>query len=709
MINRGENLQFRHFLTFKIWKEALRLLNHQISQKAHNRHYNTLDFFYYEKLDKDEMVSLEVEDYFNEKIANNFFYGLQKEFFYHHYTVPKKGIGLRKYVFTSYPMLVLYYSVGLYILRLVQQFIEDNKTESSVKYSFYGGNLKFTEGKINAKHDNTYYKYQYKKFKNEVKKQAKYKPKNKVIIKLDIQNYYETISVEKMLNLISKYVKPSEIKKHNFDVSTKELLTFFFNFANNGNCGILQGYSNIMSSFIGYFYLIFGDLFISDLIEEFNYEYKIIDSYKIIRYVDDTYLSISFVEGTPKDEKENLVYELLKSIADCFYLKLNLRFNSKLELFFLDNLLDVEKLKLSLKRTSPELTLNDEDNEDKPQKKFDEIIKAINRIKREELIFVFSTGKYEGYTDVLNETYDKSVEQIIQKPDNLHALEQAFENFNFDLFRIYPRVFTILISKTSTEKNRFVEHLLEKKPLTTFDVNLIINFLTQNKFENQKLIEKLGENQMVKPIINEYSRSHLLHENDFYEFKYQDTLELGRDINIMEQTRLRVYHEKLGEYSIALNHLLNEIHAICRLKDKRTINPKKYTADEVVKYLNILRVNSEVKCKIRNLFDRRNKNPISHPGSEGEIAWAVSKEEYCEYKNYVKECLRYILNDREKKVSPYKSKNTSNDDCHIKNNQISNILLALEKFLEKKESNNSVDTIEAKEDSIMTAEILTMN
>ena len=651
MNNKGFNLQFNYFLTYEIWEEALRLLNYQISEKKPpkpNRHYNTINFFYFEKVSIDA-EKLEKQSYFNDKIANNFFYGLEKEFFYYHYTIPKAGVGLRKYVFMSYPMMTLYYSVGLYLLKVTQQFIEDCKNENNIKSSFYGGNLLFSENKINANHESTYYKYRYDEFKKEVKKQAKEQAENKVVIKLDIQNYYETIQIDKMLDLISHYIKPSDLKKYSFDASTKELLIFYFNFINKGNIGIPQGYTNTLSSFIGYFYLIFGDLIISDLVEEFNSVYQIIESYQIIRYVDDTYVSLMFSENISKAEKEGLVYELLKNISDSFYLKLNLRFNSKLELFFLDNADDQTALKKSVKRTSPHLTTHDIDNDAKPQEKFDEIVKAISDIKVHELIFIFKDKKHEKYLEILNEVYDKSVETIINKPDNLIKLEQVFSNFNFDLFRIHPRVLTILISKTNLAKAKFIDYLLDKKPLTTFDADLIINFLAQNSFNEPKLFEKLKQNSSIEPIINQFQKAQLIYEEDFYDFSFRNVAGLSRDINISEQTRLRVYHERLEEYSIALNHLLNELHAICRLKDNES-TVKEYNATKVIKYLVGLKVNSSVKAKIRNLFDRRNKNPISHPGSSEAIAWAVSKPEYNEYKEFVRKCLAYILGQNENLV-----------------------------------------------------------
>ena len=47
--------------------------------------------------------------------------------------------------------------------------------------------------------------------------------------------------------------------------------------------------------------------------------------------------------------------------------------------------------------------------------------------------------------------------------------------------------------------------------------------------------------------------------------------------------------------------------------------------------------------QIRNLFDRRNKNQVSHPGSDNQTAWAVTKTEYEEYLHHVGRCLEFIL------------------------------------------------------------------
>ena len=110
--------------------------------------------------------------------------------------------------------------------------------------------------------------------------------------------------------------------------------------------------------------------------------------------------------------------------------------------------------------------------------------------------------------------------------------------------------------------------------------------------------------------------------------------------NVIEQIRLRRFAERKQQHSVALNHLLNEIQAICFYLDKRPIVEKKYKAPKVLEFLNEMKVPYIISNEIKNLFDRRNKNLVSHADS---IAWLVSQAEYEDYHKAVGKCLKYIL------------------------------------------------------------------
>ncbi|MCG4586068.1 hypothetical protein L0P56_11245, partial [Anaerosalibacter bizertensis] len=62
--------------------------------------------------------------------------------------------------------------------------------------------------------------------------------------------------------------------------------------------GIPQSDNNIISDFIGYLYLLFADMTISDEIRDEKIEYS-----KVIRYVDDIYIIIKYKDNLDEYEK----------------------------------------------------------------------------------------------------------------------------------------------------------------------------------------------------------------------------------------------------------------------------------------------------------------------------------------------------------------------------------------------------------------------
>ena len=110
-----------HFLTYDLWKEAIRLLNFQIDCQKDNRHFKTVSMIYYKMLNK-YTSKMNCQSYFGEKISNNLFYGMENEFSIYSYTIPKPGLGLRNYKFFTYPMRVLYYTIGIYLMKISEEF-----------------------------------------------------------------------------------------------------------------------------------------------------------------------------------------------------------------------------------------------------------------------------------------------------------------------------------------------------------------------------------------------------------------------------------------------------------------------------------------------------------------------------------------------------------------------------------------------------------
>ena len=640
-----KKLQAGHFLTFDTWISAKKLLDYQIKDKANYKTYNTLNFHYFDKV-KGLTKKVGEKTYFTERVSNNLFYGLEREFFFHRYTVPKTGIGLRNYYFFSYPMQQLMYAIGLYLLRISQQYLTDKKSVN-IK-SHYGGDLKFntdTSELVLNKNTTLYYEH-YKKFKKELVDETT-NPDNKVFLRLDIQNYFDNISIAQLLNLLEQNVKPSEITIHRFDSSTKEQIEFYYRFLSNGTDNIPQSDNNIISNFISHLYLTFGDFIIEDAILELNKEYKIVNGFKIIRYVDDIYISLDFREMTifeleyTEDTRNGFIYQLLNKIADEFYRQLNLRFNGKAELFRIDKLDEREKLLDLIKKVSEDYPEPESEKDIAVADKVNRLLGLIDIIKARDVSQVYKDLSRQE-SETLKDIYDKSVLGLLSTAANIARLESKFLNFNFDLLRVYPQPLIIMLTLCPTAKARLENYLLTKLSLTTFDRGLLVVLLCQSNFANVKLFEKLQANEQLKPIF-EFMKFKKVVDNKntgYYKVDLKKMKSLTKQVSLIEQIRQRVYTERQEHYSVALNHLLNEVQLACCVLEGKDI--KTYKEPNVETYLTAKGLDNSTKTKISNLFNRRNNNPVSHPGSDSRVAWAVEKTEYADYKSYVAKTLETI-------------------------------------------------------------------
>lgn len=636
-----------HFLTHRHWVEALKLLKYQLKRKKTNRHFRTLEMSYYEKLENSFEKLLDVE-YFNTRIANNLFYGLSKEFAVVPYTIPKSNLGLRRYKFMTCPMRVLYYAVGIYLLELSQTYLQDYKSNKHIR-SGYGGNLGFNDkGELILKPDRIYYKSHYKNFCREIRMQNDGDTARKVVIRLDIQNYFDELNIPILLKLLEERVKPSICKKMHFYKTTLVQLVSFFDFVAGSKLGIPQSDNNIISHFIGHLFLVFGDLFLD---EELRYNEESVESHAIIRYVDDLYISITF-KKQDRDLKTKSLNSLGPRIADCLHKELGLRLNPKTRLFDLGNEDDREALERNLKLVSEGNEIADEDNT-RPEEKIENILYQLTKLKCFPIAPNFpehcksdcGEEKFneEIFKDALKGVYDETVQQMLEMPRIKFRLKEIFigsGGFDFELVNVYPMPIIILIMACADVRKEFKEFLCSKTHLTSRDIYLALNYLCQKDFTQDTLFNLLRNDPPMKQILDIFDGEGLSSELlGYYALTEKQTLRITQP-NIIEQIRLRTLAEQKADYSVALSHLLNEIHAICHLLDSRSSTLRKYDAPKVIEYLTSKNVPHETKDRIRNLFDRRNYSPVSHPDP---VAESVAIEEYEVYRSHVGRCLKHLL------------------------------------------------------------------
>ncbi|MEH2318974.1 AbiA family abortive infection protein [Nostoc sp.] len=649
-MNNSNKTQLGYFVSFSLWQDALDLLNYQIKQKQTNRHFNTLSMFYYEKLDT-ICLNNAAQDYFDIKISSNLFYGLKKEFAVLSHVTPKPGLGLRDYKFFTYPMRVIYYAVGLYLLKLSQEFLTETYKKIGNIEAFYGGNLIYKLEKLQLTSKNIYYRTFHEQFKSIIKEETISVNQGKVILKLDIENYYNELSIYRLLHFLSLYIKPSVQANMVYDIFTKDQIICLFEFISNGNSGIPQGDNNIISNFIGYLYLVFGDLFIDNIILIYKHS---IDSHKIIRYTDDIYISITFKQNITEVEQSLFIHSIASKIAEVLYSKVGLKLNLKTKLYRLSKKEEKEELLQNIRKVSPRDeyfsdSQEDEEDEDKknepvidtPQDKLNKIFRELRKIKKSRVEDYFIRGN-SAQEEILQEVFNKSVEQILDKPANKKKIRQIFKNFNFHLVKVQPLEILIILLKDEITSSEFRKFCLDKTVINTGDVDLITKFLCQTNFSDDDLLFKLKENVHMSDIVDIYVDAKLnCNKPGYYNLACMQMKKLSEMPDVLEQTRLRILNERSKSYSVALNHLVNEIHAVCIKQEKA--NKKNYDVNDVVKFLNSKGIQHETCIKIRNLFDRRNSNSVSHPGSDGSVAWEVTQEEYLDYYEHIGKCLDFLL------------------------------------------------------------------
>jgi AbiA family abortive infection protein len=642
-----KELTLGYFINHDIWMAAKQLLDYQINDKEKHKIYNKLNFKYFEDIKKKTKITSK-KSFFDERVANNLFYALKREFFFHRFTIPKTGIGLRNYVFFSYSMKLVAYSIGLYLLKVTWQYIqgkknsEKNQEKSKIK-SFYGGDLKFKADsyELILNSETTIYTEHYNDFKKELMKEEE-NPGNKTIIKLDIQDFFDNISIRKLLGLINDRVKHSIKQCNHFDGSTMEQIIFFYRFIGMGRDNIPQADNNIISDFISYLYLSFGDQLIEDAINEINKKSGNINDYKIVRYVDDIYISLDFKSSF--DHKDCFIYQLLNKISDDFYQKLNLRFKGNAELFNIKDEYEKNEFLSNIKKVSPNYPEPESDTELTVPQKVERLFKLIDEIKSGDVTQIYK-GICNEDREILKDVFDQNVDNLTSRSENIAELENKFNDFNFDLLRIYPQPLIILISKCPEAKKKLEQYLISKQGLTTFDSEMVVQLLCQTGFKKSRLFKKIKDDPQLESIFNFMSQRKVIYEEDtgYHDLSFKQIQPLIEEVSFIEQIRMRAYYEMLGQYSIALNHLLNEIQLACFILDNNgTKCVKDYNQLQVNQFLISKKVDNETRSWIEKLFDRRNTNPVAHPGSDIREAKAINENDYFEYKKYVGRALEAV-------------------------------------------------------------------
>lgn len=624
-----------------IWRDSYRLQESKIELMGKNLHFVSLNVNYFSGIKKTIRRLYSTKWYFDSRVKNNIFYDLSIEYSIKKYALPKSVYGIRNYSFISYGLNLIHNAIGLYLLKITDDFIYNYYKKIDTIKSFYGGSIRYQSNEITFSHDNIYYRNEYKNFRKVLTQHTKNNTEY-IVIRLDIQNYFDNLPIEKLLSYLQESIKPNDKVEHHFDENTiKEIITFY-KFIMDNKKGIPQIDNCIVSAFIGYLYLCFLDLSIDNFMKKLNY-----NDYKIVRYMDDIYISFK-----PKDSSDNSksikeAVEILGKIKDITFYEFQLIINNKTKIYNLGSHKDKEEFFKDTKNGSVlefldvPIDYGDEINEEEtPEQTIKDIFKELEIIKSGGVILEINDSEINQY--ILHKIFEKRISNLLNKSENKLRIEIIFQDFDFDLLKVSPLVLTILVMKVDTTREEYIKYLLEKEASTSNDRLLVMEALRQCNFKHDALFEKLYDDKHFHEVLALYKAIDINYKRPGYfnlSIEYTYKL-LNNNPLIIKQMELRVLNEIRGDYSVALNHLVNEFQSICFALDTREI--KNYKAISVEEFLKKQSIDHSISIKIRNMFDRRNNNLVSHSGDEKIQGKAVTKEEYAAYKNAVSRCLKFF-------------------------------------------------------------------
>lgn len=615
---------------YEEWQDAYKILEAEIELMDRNKHFNTLNLQYFKNLEDEYKKYVLTEEFFNKYINNGVFFGLEDVVFNYIYYIPKNMFSYRKMSYNSFLVRIIHNAIGIYLFKLSKELVDDfiNTKESCIS-SRYGGKIEYTQRGITTNQENLYYRKQYKDFVKELLSYINNKDNNRIIIKLDVQDFYDNIIVDQFLSVLSDNIKFSVKEKFKFDNNKIENISDFYKYIMHGKNGIPQSDNDIVSSFISSLYMKLVDIDIVSLIN--NMKLNNLEKYKIIQYCDDTYIILDFI----KYEKDNMyisVNRILEDISLKLTQKYNLKFNNKSKIFDLLEKSDIEELKSCIKVNSQtEIEL---ERGERPQRIFDNIINELNKINTGAI----GEFKEEESLEVLKKIYNKSVYEIMKKKDNLKLLKETMKNFKYEKAFLSVRYIVTLACMNEDTKRNLIQYIENKD---SQNINKFLYVLEYISKENFKYINNIEDDILMNRFktiftfqyLNQNSLGYMNLNNEEFEKLY-----LFESNCIISQTRYRRIEEVSKNYNIAFNHLVNEVKSIINEKYSKDIEEKNYKVNNVKEDLSKEGYDVQTIIDICNMFDRRNNNAISH--SNGRI---IDEEEYFKYKNSVCELLKEMV------------------------------------------------------------------
>lgn len=611
-----------------------------------------------------------IEDYYDKYIDTELFYGIPYLYSTDIVTIPKNVNGLREYRFFTMMSMVLYNAIGLLFVDVCNEFVSMVKFEKCDIFHF--SPTKFSIDNNGEWISHNEYSVQYRNYCNKLKEKLEV---NDVVLKIDISNYFNTMSHAKLVEMLCTLGLESKLAIYNIDENAKESLLFYFESLMNKKEGIPQGKINCVSDFFGLLYLLKLDFKIKEICEPINLEFK-----SMLRYVDDTVLILKNEKGLKNKEVFKELSKLEQALSVFFNNELGLRINEKKTEYKI--LKSEEDLNLFISNNIKKVSNKDEEIStnliDNKVKDFLEVLKKyrfnnntsfqfnISSDEKEKLKVIFE-NKCKSYMNksdikmqITNIIADNDIELTVGEMYILIALFCVKDkNKNF----IYLKYLINSINKNFNPKDKRIIHILlillsqlDQKSISKKIDRLIEKYkrdlekdnygkyilILRNVYKVDENVDMIEDESIFNQLCYEYhitsntrkgAKILATNKTEYYKFIKELSRYDKHDLNeaIINQIKYFVYYYKKENWDSSFNHFQNIFHEICKekykLEDKCDVN----TIISKLYNQGLIEVRDEV--LIRKFYDRRNFNPVSHPSKNGKASVKISREVLNDFKD----------------------------------------------------------------------------
>lgn len=449
-------------LKYETWKKTCELVK-EYSDKFGKFYFQLYPIKFCKNFDK-----IMTERYFQDNILNGRFLTEENNYIIcENYEMKDDGTFRNKTLIS--PILYIYYTaIGM---EINNKYIQKRNSNISVRYA---GNYQKNQ---------LHYKQEYYEFIKELEE-------NSILydtfIKIDIKDFYESIDINKMTNLLKNSIQMNEKEQMEF----KEFVAFI------GNKKFPQIDGGIASSYL-------ATIVYLDIID--NRYYKIItdilgkNNFKMVRYADDLYIFFYKADYSLKKLENRLTYEYSNLIHE-YSLNLNMK---KTHLKSTSHIYeDINSISLE-----DEEILEEELNDDFKKESLETFFKYLIKNTEEEGI------NYETYYDIIDTCFENPEIRFYQRQiyntivfKNLEwfketstysSLIEMIENNNDILIHDPKRLLSALLNMRSGELiKKFLYNLYtkyEKHEWTIYDSFLAMRYLLYRNFKNLKILNILKE------------------------------------------------------------------------------------------------------------------------------------------------------------------------------------------------------------------------